>query len=390
MDAPSGGRGVNPDDAFERCLGALYEAALDDARWSAASALIEETVGTRGNVLTVGERSGDEVRVYFNRLLYRGEDRQDLAREYFEVYQPVDEGPPRLWQWRVGQLVHVPRLYTEEELRTSAAYNEGWGPRHGQNGLITRLDFLDGLSVVWGVSDPVGGDGWQSAQVELLGSLLPHVRHFVRVRQALAAAEALGAGLAGLLDNERIGVVQLDRRARVLEANAPALEILRRGDGLLDRGGALDAWLAADRRGLQRLLGRALPNLWGEVASGGSMTVQRPSGRPRLGLHVSPVGERAADFGARRVAALVLLVDPARRPRIDPVRVAATLGLTPSEGRAAALLAEGRSVLEIAAVTGWRAGYVRRLLKRIYKKQGVSGQVSLVPRVLALDALPRD
>ena len=97
------------------------------------------------------------------------------------------------------------------------------------------------------------------------------------------------------------------------------------------------------------------------------------------------------DFaGGRRVAALVLLVDPERRPRIDVGLVAASLGLTRSEARAAALLAEGRSVLEIADMMGWQAGYVRRLLKRIYKKQGVSGQVSLVPRVLALEALPRD
>ena len=69
------------------------------------------------------------------------------------------------------------------------------------------------------------------------------------------------------------------------------------------------------------MLGRALPGLWGEAPGGGSMTVQRPSGRARLGLHVSPVGDAEADFGARRVAALVLVADPARRPSIDAQRV---------------------------------------------------------------------
>ena len=118
------------------------------------------------------------------------------------------------------------------------------------------------------------------------------------------------------------------------------------------------------------------------------MTVQRPSGQSRLVLHVSPVGAGAADYGGRRVAALVLVVDPARRPRIDQVRVAQVLDLSPSQGRVAALLAEGRSVREIAAVTGYTEGYVRLLLKRIYKKQGISGQVALVARVLAIDAVP--
>ena len=376
---------MNPDDAFGRILALLYEAALDDARWPAASALIEEACGAVCNALSVGDGAG----VHFNRLLYRGELRQDLAREYIEVYLPRDEGPPRLWRRRVGQLVHVPDLYTERELRTSAAYNEGWGLRQGRNGLITQLDRRDGLRVVWAIGDPAAGDDWGSSQVKLIESLLPHVRQFVRVRQALSAADALGAGLAGLLDNDRIGVVQLDRVGRVLEVNAPALEILRRGDALVDRGGVLDARLPADRSRLRRLLGLALPGLWGKAPAGGSMTVQHHSGRSRLGLHVSPVGDGAGDFGGRRVAALVLVVDPARRPRADAARVAAMLGLTPSEGRMAVLLAEGLQAREIADAAGWSENYVRWLLQQVYRKRGVSGQVELVRQVLAADALPR-
>ena len=85
----------------------------------------------------------------------------------------------------------------------------------------------------------------------------------------------------------------------------------------------------------------------------------------------------------------MLVVDPARRPRIDARRVAVTLGLTPSEGRMAALLAEGRKVPEIAAATGWSEDYVRWLTKQAYRKLGASGQVDLVRQVLAADALPR-
>ena len=387
--ALSRGRGVNPDDAFERILESLYEAALDDARWPAASALVEETVGASGNALIVGEGYDDEdLRIYFARYLRRSESAQDQAREYFNVYHPHDEGMPRLRRLPHGQLVRVRDVYTEEELKTSPAYNEGLRNLGSRNGLYVRFDGPDGLRIVWGVGDPVGG-GWESAEIGLVERLLPHIQRFVLIRQALAAADALGAGLAGLLDNDRIGVVQLDRAGRVLEANAPALEILRRGDGLLDRDGALDAWLPADRSRLRRLLGRALPDLWSEPPVGGSMTVQRPSGRSRLGLHVSPVGDAEADFGGRRVAALVLLVDPARRPRIDAQRAATMLGLTPSEGRMAALLAEGLRVREIAAATGWSENYVRWLIQQVFRKLGVSGQVALVRQVLAADALPR-
>ena len=379
---------MNPDDAFERILARLHEASLDDARWSAATGTIEDALHASGNGLSVVEGGDDDVRIHFARFLRRGDNYRDLMREYFTVYHPHDEAMPRARRLPHARLVHVRELYTEDELKTSVAYNEGLALLGSQNSLYAQMRGPDSLRIVWAISDPDRSRVWESAQLRLMESLLPHIHRSVVIRQALAAADALGAGLAGLLDNDRIGVVQLDRGGRVLEANAPALEILRRGDGLVDRDGSLDAVLPADRSRLQRLLGRALPDLLGEAPSGGSMSVQRPSGRSRLGLHVMPVGDAAADFGGRRVAALVLVVDPARRSRINAQRVAVTLGLTPSEGRMAASLAEGRKVSEIAAAQGWSENYVRWLTKQVYRKLGVSGQVDLVRHVLAVDALP--
>ena len=121
-----------------------------------------------------------------------------------------------------GRPSHILELFTDEEMKTSVAYNEGW------RGLDARFDEPDGLCWAWFVGDPVGGDGWRFDRLGLIERLTPHLRQFVRVRQVLAAADA------------------------------------------------------------------------------------------------------AADFGGRRVAALALLVDPARRPRIDAQRVTVMLGLTSS------------------------------------------------------------
>ena len=51
--------------AFERILASLYDAMLDDARWPAASALIDEACGITGNDLMVGEGPTDDVRARF-------------------------------------------------------------------------------------------------------------------------------------------------------------------------------------------------------------------------------------------------------------------------------------------------------------------------------------
>ena len=380
---------MSRSDAFGRILEALHLAAVDAAHWPAATALIEEAAGASASNVAVAEGLDGDARIHFARYLYRGQSHPERVREYFDVYHAHNEGVPRIRRLPHGQLAHGPDLYTEDERKTSPAYNEGLRLVCYRNGLIARFDGPDGLRIVWGLGDPVGSDGWGSAELGLIEGVLPHLHRAVVIRQALAAAEAQGATLAGLLDNSRIGVMHLDGGCGVVAANAPALAVLRSGDGLSDSGGVLHAVRPDDRARLRELLGRALPWLSGGTPEGGSMTVRRASDATPLGLHVSPVGAAQGDFGGRRVAALALVVDPARRPQVDAQRVSEAFGLKASEGRVAALLAEGRGVPEIAGITGFRPGYVRVLLKRVYKKLGVSGQVAVVPRILALEALPR-
>ena len=361
---------------------------LDDAHWPATSALIDDACGMSGNELVIAEGAGDDVRILFARFYQRGERRQDLERSYFENYHPWDERLPRLRRLPDSRLAHVTELYTERELKTSPVYNDGLRRSGAQNSLNVRLDAPHGLRIVWALADSTTGD-WQSGQLEIVNRLIPHIRQFVQVRQAMAAAEAMGSSLTALLDNGRVGIVHLDSGGRIIEANARAHRVLRQGDGLFDDGGHLRARLAANNARLQALVGKALPGFTDESPRSGSMTVSRSPGHPHLVVHVSPVPVRHMDFGARRVAALVLVVDPSRRPRVGARRLVAALGLTPAESRVAARLAEGRSVREIAASEGYQEGYVRWLLKQIYRKHGLSGQVALVRLVLAADALPR-
>ena len=105
---------------------------------------------------------------------------------------------------------------------------------------------------------------------------------------------------------------------------------------------------------------------------------------PLLSVHVNPVGVHQTDFGTHRVAAFVLLVNPGSRAPIDPVLVAATLGLTPAEGQIAVMLAEGSTMRDIAAATDRKEGTIRWHLKQIYKKQGISREVDLVRLVLSI------
>ena len=370
-------------DTFEHILAALYDAMLDDARWPAASALIDEACGITGNDLMVGEGPTDDVQADFVGVYSRGQRREDLEREYLENYHPTDERVPRFRQLPDSRPTHVTDLYTAEELKTSPTYNEALARAGQQDAVNTRLDGPDGSHIAWALGDPVDSDGWGSSRVAMVTGLLPHIRQFVRVRQALVRAEARNTTVTALLDNPRIGVFHLDRRGHIIAANDRARSILRGGDGLSDRDGMLHARAPADQVRLERLLGDALPAS-GAATVSGSMLLRRSPVLPPFVVHVKPGGVPQPDYGARPVAALVLIVEPGRRHRVDPDLVARTLELTPTETQVAVWLAEGKSVRDMAEATGRTQSAIYWHLQQIYQKQSISRQADLVRLVLSL------
>ena len=372
------------ESPFERALCSLHAAALDDARWLAASGLIDQACGLKGQGLVVGrDVPQDGVDLSFTRFCFGGRRNEELERLYFGTYHAVDERLPRLRRLPEGELVHVSQLYTDEEKKSSVAYNEVLALGHSRDSLNVRLDGPEGSRIVWSPADPVDAEGWSSARVGTVRRLLPHLRQYVRVRQALVDARALGASAIELLENRRLGIIRLDRRARVLEANDRACAILRGENGLLYRDGHLKASLREDDAALQRLLAQALPQLGGPGA-GGSMFVHAAESPARLMLHVSPVGGETPAEGGSRIGALVLVADADGRGSYDPDRLGALLGLTRAESHVAALLAEGMTVGEIAAGRGRSVASIRFHLKHIFVQYGLTRQVELVELVRRL------
>ena len=213
---------MSDQDAFERILASVYDAMLDDARWPAASALIDEACGLTGNDLMVGEGPKDDVRARFVGGYCRGQRREDLEREYLEDYHPTDERVPRFRQLPDGRLVHVKVLYTAEELKTSPTYNEIL-PRAGhQDSLNVRLDGPDGSHITWGLGDPVDSDGWGSSRITMVTGLLPHIRQLaVATQEVLGRLEARRPGGGGAGPRARRGPPVADRGPQCRRRVAP-------------------------------------------------------------------------------------------------------------------------------------------------------------------------
>lgn len=375
--------------SIEGILASLHETMLDDSNWEATSALIDDALGSKGNFLVLGDGAlQDDIEIFLAWFCLRGQRRWDLERLYYDIYHSIDERLPRLRQLPDRQIVHTPSLYTESEMKTSPAYNEALVLSCSRDGLDVRLDGPYGSRIGWSIGDPIDGDGWSSAQVETVERLLPHLRQFVRVRQALINARALGSTVTALLENTRCGIIHLDPRGRIVAANDRAQSLLRARDGLADEDGYLHASTPADDTRLQTLLANALPR-FGSQGVSGTMTVNRSAHSTRLALHATPVSDREMEWRPSRIAAVVMIVDPVGHTRIEAEHVSAVLGLTPAEGRVALMLAHGNTIGDIAVAIGRSATTIRWHLRHIFVKLGISRQSELVKLVVSIADLPQ-
>ena len=79
---------MNHPDAFERILRSLHDAMLDETRWPATSALIDEACGLTGNGLMVAEGPPDDVRALFIGLYSRGQRRESWSASTWKTTIP--------------------------------------------------------------------------------------------------------------------------------------------------------------------------------------------------------------------------------------------------------------------------------------------------------------
>ena len=373
---------MNQRDLFERLLPSLHDAALDDTLWPATSRLVDEACGTTGSSIVVAERIGGDVKVASAAFYRRGERRLDLERDYYENYFRQDERVARLAQLRYDKLVRVADLFDTRELKTSATWNEALPRAGAQDGLNVRLRGLQGLGIVWAIADPVAG-GWETGRIRMIRRLLPHMRSFIHVRHALAEVKAPGSSLFHLLDNARLAVIHLGRRGRIVEANDRARELLMEDNGLRQQDGFLRASRPEEDTRLKRLVAAALPTLDAQRASG-SMLVSRPFVAPVLKLHIHPMTARHLDFGAPDIGAMVLITGLDTPAHLDAGLVGSVLGLTSAESRVALWLAEGKTVPDVAVLSGRTGSLIRTYLRRIHRKLGVSRRADLVRRLLSV------
>lgn len=187
-------------------------------------------------------------------------------------------------------------------------------------------------------------------------------------------------GLASALNATDIAIFLFDGTGSLTFTNHAARGLLDDTDGLRRLGATVAATDLHDAVRLRVAIDHAAASSAGEAATT-IVSLKRAGERRPLIAAVTPC-ERAP-MAPSDPAAIAYVFNPDLDVALQLAPVCAVHGLTRSESRLVALLAEGHSVTEAAAAMRCKVSTVRTYLKQIFLKTGTSRQGDLIRLMMA-------
>lgn len=366
------------DDRLLTLIDRLYGAAAGSSLWKHVVADIARIFdGDMTALILVNPATGTAKRVDVFGL-----DEAPI-RDYEQHYSAISPTSRMTRMMPVSQ-VFTDAMYPEQRaLRRSEFYNDWAQP--------LRLETLIGVNALKSERrmgqiiirrDERRGSFDEAAQATM-ARLAPHFRRAMQVWDRLEAARTITASLETALEAAPYGIVILDTLGKVRFMNRIALEITAAEDGLTAGKNGLCATRMSDNTALQRAIRNAIGTATHrDIEAGGTLAVERPSGRRPYAVLVSPAARQANDFGDA-AAATIFITDPERAPHPPKDMLCRQFGLTPKEAALAGFLAMGLSLDEAAARLKITKETARSHLQRVFSKTGTHRQAELVRLVLA-------
>ena len=366
------------DDAVLDLVGAIYDAALDQGRWSQVLERIDDAVG--GRVLFGVYDPANGLSSLLSPRIDPARVQELLDWAPRNPLLPLGIGRPP------GDVFTIGDFISREQFTSSDYYNEWWQPAgFDTEPLTTNLLVDQNATGILTSHRPSNLSPYDARARRLFATLAQHLVRAVAVQRRTHQLDTTGrAALAGL-DGLDQGFVLVDAQARPIFINRRARELLETGDAVVVVDGALSAVNAEDGRRLQALIGSC--SLDHPERIGGEMDLMRPAGRLPLHVQVTPVGsewtENAVPLASGwRSSAMVLMTDPELGVRAQHEALRERYGLTRAEAAFAIEIVKGDGRRATAERLGITDGTARSHLSKIFDKTGVSRQAELVRLLL--------
>ena len=361
-------------DLIER----IYDAALDPSRWTDVLTAVASATSSAGATLSLHD-VGSAVR---RNLWWINADAELIAEdESWASRNPfMLRGAPLI---RTGLVCRSHEVIATREVERSEYFNEYLRRAGVCDHIGACLARENDLTSLLFVTKAIGREPHDASDVALIRTLLPHLQRALAIHRRFEALAAVSGAVTEVLDRLPFGVVLLGEHGRSLLANRTASAILASADGLsLSRDGRLEARSPSTRASLARCVANACATGSGKgFDAGGTLLVQRASGRHPIAVLVTPLRVADQRFGRVQPVAAAFLSDPERGTR-EPREILQQLyGFTPAESVVAWMLLAGKRIADVSEELAVTENTVRTHVKRVLAKADCRTQADLV-RVL--------
>jgi DNA-binding CsgD family transcriptional regulator len=365
-------------DKFEKVLDLIYDAAADNDLWPHVLTAVADLTHSEGGIL-FGQSVTTE-RIYFD---FNGRLNEECNRAYQERHiqnpwsQYMEHQP-------TGRLVLSDHAISLAELQRSAFYAEVLQPQEvAHNGMIA-LAAREDFRAAFNMCRSARRGPFDPDEQRLLEWLSPHLCRSVTLGFRIDGYLAMQHAAFNVLDRLADGVVVLDRKARVLFANAAALRMTEEGSLRLHQ--SIGTHSSTHSQRLNELIRGAL-----QGSAGGTMSLPRNLDGRLLTVLVSSIrGKdlgRLSDAGVKDAAALLFVIDPANRRSIPLGQIMDAYGLTHAEARVALAASSGNTILETAKSLGLSPNTIKTHLRRVFAKTATGRQSELAGLITAIGSV---
>jgi DNA-binding CsgD family transcriptional regulator len=363
---------------------AAYRSLLEPAGWSEVMALLRRRFPSTAQTLYFLDREDRKVQA----ICLDGIDRRRLA-DFDALYFAADN------PWiRVSEHLHRPGIVrTNERLDThlrargalydSSYYHEWMRPQgfHYTMGNTLHADSRTVANIT--LMRPADMKTFDAGEVRDFEALTPHLGRVLALSMRLDREVARRAQ-ADALQALPWPVALVERDLSLVHANAAMERLLVERNVLVLRNGRLGAARHVDQAALAARIHACARSPDAHDDRTDAVWMRSRDGRACLRAEVLPCPQRGVGLGVpRRLAMIVVQPMPAGA---EELRTALTQlhGLTRSEARLAAVLADGTGLRDAAASVGVTYGSARVYLKSIYRKLDVHDRAQLALRLVRL------
>ncbi len=345
----------------------IYDAAIDEDRWSEFSRLVGKAAG----IENVGVWLVEDGRIIDMSMvdLWR-----PLVEPYKQHFSKMDPWAHSLARARPETIMLGYEHLREDELIKTEFYNDFARPGGMFRPMGVKLQVTSGVTANIGSDLPWAKKRFDKSDKPRLKRVLPYVKRALQLRLRHGRRAPRVQTQQSVLEALAFGVVVCDAAGRIALANAAAESLIQAGVGIVPSRGrkGLSAAVPAEAERLAALIL--------DAASGGPGGVLRLTGKhgvAELLVLVTPL-PRSYQQEPEPGYALIALRLARDSISFTEATLTALFGLSPAQATIALAIFNGKSPEEIAIGRGIRISTLRTHLKEIFLRTGTENQRDLV------------